>query len=112
VHFFVDAQLPPLLCEFFKRRGFNAQHAFELFEHTASDERIFTHAQSMGAVIVTKDDDFARRSDALGAPPQILWLRIGNCRNQALLSTLANAWSDILSALERGERIVEVRASS
>jgi predicted nuclease of predicted toxin-antitoxin system len=62
-------------------------------------------------VVVTKDDDFARRSDALCAPPQILWLCIGNCRNPALLAAIGGAWNDILPALERGEPIVEERAA-
>jgi predicted nuclease of predicted toxin-antitoxin system len=111
VRFIVDAQLPALLCTFFTQHGFDAQHVIDTMDHATSDEQIFAFARANDLVVVTKDDDFARRSDALGAPPQILWLRIGNCRNQALLTAIGNAWNDILPALERGERIVEVRAA-
>jgi predicted nuclease of predicted toxin-antitoxin system len=111
VRFLVDAQLPPLLCQFFVERGHDASHVFEFFEHDAADAIIFEHARTISAVVVTKDEDFAARSDVteLGASPQILWLRIGNCRNRALLATIARAWPDIQAALVRGERIVELR---
>jgi predicted nuclease of predicted toxin-antitoxin system len=61
------------------------------------------------AVIVTKDEDFAIRSDARGAPPQILWLRIGNCRNGHLVNALSVSIAAAFEAFERGERIVEIR---
>ena len=109
MRFFIDAQLPPLLCQFFTQRGHEARHVFESFEHSAPDEIIFDHGRESLSVIVTKDDYFARQSDAKGAPPQILWLRIGNCRNPALIETLSSAWLNIEAALERGERIVELR---
>ena len=77
--------------------------------HDAADEAIFQHAITLGAVIVTKDEDFAIRSDARGAPPQILWLRIGNCRNGPLVNALAESIATAFEAFERGERIVEFR---
>ena len=111
MRFLIDAQLPPLLCQFFVERGHDAAHVFESFEHDSADAIIFEHARTTAAVVVTKDEDFAARSDAAtqGVPPQILWLRIGNCRNRALLATVARAWPDIQAALLRGERIVELR---
>jgi predicted nuclease of predicted toxin-antitoxin system len=30
-------------------------------------------------VLVTKDEDFHRLSILRGAPPQVVWLRLGNC---------------------------------
>ena len=80
------------------------------FQHDANDDVIFDFAKSASLIVVTKADDFVRRSDALGAPPQILWLRIGNCRNPALFAALASAWVNIVAALDRGERVVELRA--
>ena len=110
MQFLIDAQLPPQLCKFFAERGHIANHVFESFQHDADDAFIFDFAKSASLIVVTKDDDFVRRSDALGAPPQILWLRIGNCRNPALFAALASAWANIVAALERGERVVELRA--
>ena len=107
--FLIDAQLPPSLVYFFRDRGHDATHVFELFAHDAADEIIFERAITLGAVIVTKDEDFAIRSDARGAPPQILWLRVGNCRNGPLVATLTASIATAFEAFERGERIVEIR---
>jgi predicted nuclease of predicted toxin-antitoxin system len=109
--FLIDAQLPPLLVHFFQKRGHTAQHVSELLALNATDVEIFELAKNKVSVVVTKDDDFARRSNLLGAPPQILWLRLGNCRNTVLLQTLDTAWLSIEEALLRGERIVELRAA-
>lgn len=109
MQFLIDAQLPPQLCKFFMERGHVANHVFESFQHDADDAVIFDFAKSAMFIVVTKDDDFVRRSDSLGMPPQILWLRVGNCRNPALFAALASAWPDIIAALERGERVVELR---
>jgi len=45
----------------------------------ADDLAIWEYAQAHGLTIVTKDDDFRQRSFLFGAPPKVLWLRLGNC---------------------------------
>ena len=70
---------------------------------------IFDYAIDVSAVIVTKDEDFAIRSDARGAPPQILWLRLGNCRNGPPVNAHTTLFATAFEAFERGERIVEIR---
>ena len=81
----------------------------ECLRHDVSDEVIFEYAISINAIIVTKDEDFAIRSDASGAPPSILWLRLGNCRNAPLIGALDMSMPTAFEAFERGERIVEIR---
>lgn len=39
----------------------------------------------------------------------MVWVRLGNCRRQELLSAIERAWSRIQTCLEAGDRIVEVR---
>ena len=109
MRFLIDAQPLSSLVHFFRDRGHEATHVFDLLTHDASDEAIFQHAITLGAVIVTKDEDYAVRSVALGAPPQILWLRIGNCRNGPLVNALSASIATAFDAFERGERIVEIR---
>ena len=58
---------------------------------------------------MTKDEDFPERSPA---PPQILWLRIGNCSNRALFAWFRPLWPDIERRLLAGDRIVEVSWSA
>ncbi|MBA3848893.1 MAG: hypothetical protein C0502_02725 [Opitutus sp.] len=45
----------------------------------SDDDAIWEHARSNGFVIVSKDSDFQQRSLLLGAPPKVVWLRVGNC---------------------------------
>ena len=45
----------------------------------APDEALWTHAAQHGFTLVTKDEDFHRLSVLRGAPPKIVWIRLGNC---------------------------------
>jgi predicted nuclease of predicted toxin-antitoxin system len=45
----------------------------------SDDGAIWTYARDNGFVIVSKDADFQQRSLVLGAPPKVVWLRVGNC---------------------------------
>jgi predicted nuclease of predicted toxin-antitoxin system len=43
------------------------------------DSVIWSYARDKGFVVVSKDSDFHQRSLLLGAPPKVVWLRVGNC---------------------------------
>ncbi len=45
----------------------------------ASDDKLWEYAKSNGYCIVTQDADFAERSRLYGSPPNVVWLRCGNC---------------------------------
>lgn len=45
----------------------------------ATDPEIWFHARTHDFVIVSKDNDFAELAILRGAPPKVVWLRIGNC---------------------------------
>lgn len=45
----------------------------------SDDGAIWTFARENQFVIVLKDSDFQQRSLVLGAPPKVVWLRVGNC---------------------------------
>ena len=45
---------------------------------TADDRAVWAYAAARGLAIVSKDSDFAQLSVMLGAPPKVIWLRIGN----------------------------------
>jgi predicted nuclease of predicted toxin-antitoxin system len=44
-----------------------------------SDWAIWRHARDHGFVTVSKDEDFLRLSVLYGAPPKVIWIRLGNC---------------------------------
>jgi predicted nuclease of predicted toxin-antitoxin system len=85
VRFLVDAQLPPALARRLEALGHIAEHVTDLGMTSASDGAIREHATLVGAVIVTKDEDFAVRQLLMGGP-WVVWLRLGNTRRDALLS--------------------------
>lgn len=43
-----------------------------------SDDAIWAYALEHNYVIVSKDADFYRLSTVAGAPPKVVWLRVGN----------------------------------
>jgi predicted nuclease of predicted toxin-antitoxin system len=45
----------------------------------ADDQNVWDYAAKHGFLLVSKDTDFYERSLVFGAPPKIIWLRIGNC---------------------------------
>jgi predicted nuclease of predicted toxin-antitoxin system len=44
----------------------------------ASDIDVWQAAVEGGFVLVSKDIDFFQRSSLFGAPPKVIWLRVGN----------------------------------
>jgi len=56
-----------------------SSHVKSLGMMTADDDAIWTYARRNGLTIVSKDSDFQQRSMVLGAPPKVVWLRVGNC---------------------------------
>ena len=61
MRFVVDAQLPPALARRLETLGHTAEHVADRGMAAASDNTIHDYAASVGAVIVTKDEDFAIR---------------------------------------------------
>ena len=74
---------------------------------SASDDAVRRHADRIGAVIVTKDEDFAVHH-ILSSGPAVVWLRMGNTRRSVLLERMDHELGAIVSALQRGETLVEV----
>lgn len=44
----------------------------------AEDRQLWDYAAEHGFLIASKDTDFYQRSVVFGAPPKVIWLRIGN----------------------------------
>ncbi len=107
--FLVDAQLPPKLAQWIATRGHSATHADDQGLRHATDTSIWRHAESMGATIVTKDEDFALRSIGSPSGPPVVWLRCGNCTNAMLLGWFDTAFPEILRRLASGDRLIEVQ---
>jgi predicted nuclease of predicted toxin-antitoxin system len=108
VKFLVDAQLPPNLARTLRENGSDAIAVRKVGLRDASDLDIWRYALQEGLVIITKDEDFPDRCLREHDHPPIVWLRIGDCSNQALLRWLLPLWPEILRRLILGDRLIEV----
>jgi predicted nuclease of predicted toxin-antitoxin system len=68
----------------------------------------FGPTRSAGAVIVSKDEDFALRKILHRNGPSIVWIRLPNSRRGELLAWFADASPKIVEAFERGESFIEL----
>jgi predicted nuclease of predicted toxin-antitoxin system len=107
VRFVVDAQLPPALARRLETLGHTAEHVADRGMASVPDNVIREYAARVGAVIVTKDEDFAIHR-LLTEGPAVVWLRLGNSRRAALLARVEAELPAIVVALERGETLIEV----
>ena len=109
MNFLVDAQLPPGLARWLSDQGYSAQHVNDVGLAGAEDSVIWNHALRVDAIIVTKDEDFAERTARTAVRPMIVWLRIGNATNRALLEWLEARWSSVVQLLIDDNQLTEVR---
>ena len=107
--FLVDNQLPAALARFLNSHGHDAQHVLDLHMDEAGDTAIWNHAAAQGRVLVSKDEDFLHLANRPGATGVFVWVRLGNCRKQVLLAAFERALRTLVTALEEGHRVIEVR---
>jgi predicted nuclease of predicted toxin-antitoxin system len=106
----VDNQLPAALARLLSANGLDCRHVLDIGLETASDRIIWEHAQKANLVIVTKDEDFVQLADRQRSiPPQVLWIRLGNCRKAALLKAVGDVLPQIKEQLLEGHPVVELR---
>ena len=108
MRFLVDAQLPPALARWLVAAGHEAEHVGDVGLGGAKDHAIWAYAVSVGAVIVSKDEDFAQRKVMKNAGPQIVWIRRPNTRRRELLVWFGAVLPRMIDALERGESLIEM----
>ena len=107
--FLVDNQLPPALATHLALQDVVSQHVSAVGLDQASDRDIWTYAATNGFIIVSKDEDFLHLSIADPGGPPVVWVRLGNCRKGTLLAAVDRCWPSLMSALQTGSKIVEVR---
>ena len=106
--FLVDQQLPPALVSFLISKGHEARHVLELQLDQVKDALVWDYARRNDLALVTKDEDFA---DMVMLHPQevaVVWVRMGNCRNEALLQVMERALPEIQKAFRSGDHLIEV----
>lgn len=66
----------------------NASHVVFHGLERADDIDIWLFAQANDYTIVTKDSDFNDVTALRGAPPKIIWIRVGNCTTATIETIL------------------------
>lgn len=107
--FLVDNQLPKALAEWLRQKGYHAQHVLERGQGQTDDRQLWNEALQENRIVVSKDEDFFLLATRPGNTGRLVWVRLGNCRTQHLLSQLDQAWPAIEAALQSGQEIVELR---
>lgn len=108
MRFLVDAQLPPALARWLVEQGQHAEHVADVDLADANDRAVWAYAELHGAVIITKDEDFAFRRAREATGPQIVWIRVGNTSRRELLGWFRFRLPMIVDTLARGEALVEI----
>lgn len=109
MRFLVDAQLPPALAHWLEQQGYAARHVADVGLAAGNDTEVWALAVEQSATLITKDEDFLTIRNRAGEGPAVVWLRVGNATNRALLTWLAPRFAGVLSALNADETIIEVR---
>jgi predicted nuclease of predicted toxin-antitoxin system len=105
--FIVDTQLPPLLAEVLKSKGYDIIHTTNFSKgHLLNDSEIRTIAVEEKRIIITKDKDFFDYYLLKGAPPKILLIEIGNSKNKELLDIVRQNFSTIVELFDNSSLVV------
>jgi predicted nuclease of predicted toxin-antitoxin system len=106
----VDNQLPLALARYLAANGWECTHVQDIGMGAVEDTVIWQYAKDRGITIITKDEDFLALSNRQGSiPPQVIWVRLGNCRKAALLEAFSRIMPTLRDMLAAGEAVVEIR---
>jgi predicted nuclease of predicted toxin-antitoxin system len=103
-----DENLSPKLPLLIKDRFLGSLHIRDCGLKGASDLAVWEYAQKHGFTLVSKDSDFYQRSLLLGAPPKLVWLRLGNCNRQQLVDLLVRHEKDIETLASATETVLVI----
>ena len=106
MRFLIDAQLPIALAYWLNEHGHAAEHVVDCGLGGADGCRIWEHAVSTGAVIVSKDEDFRSRRTRNTEGPAVVWIRLGNASRRETLRWFVSVFPDVIVALGRGDTLV------
>jgi len=109
VTFLVDNQLPQALARLLASKGHNSCHVTDIGLDEAADKVVWNYAVRHRMVLVSKDEDFLPLANRVGKTTPWIWVRLGNCRKQHLLTAFSAALPRLQAALRRGDRIIELR---
>jgi len=90
VKFLLDENLSPDLVQALSADYPGSAHVRDLGLESATDQAVWDRARIDGYTVLSKDSDFRQMSFIFGAPPKVVWIRLGNCSTSDLLTLLRN----------------------
>ena len=112
MEFWIDLNLPPKMASWLiDGFGVKAKSFKELNLDEFDDATVYKLAAKnlQNIIITTKDIDFSNLQNAIGSPPQILYLNVGNVTNKKLKEIIDIYFKDALKLLQNSNnKIVEI----
>jgi predicted nuclease of predicted toxin-antitoxin system len=101
----LDTQISPAIAKWMSEHtGYIVKSSYTLHTNSMSDLDIYQKAKDHGKVIIiSKDADFSELVVRLGSPPKLINLKIGNCRNSILWSTIKPYINNVIDILIKTE---------
>jgi predicted nuclease of predicted toxin-antitoxin system len=96
VRLLFDEQLSARLCSMLGDIYPGSLHVAQVGLSGAGDEAVWGAAAERACVLVTKDEDFHRLSVLRGAPPKVIWIRLGNVPTEEVARLLRERREGIL----------------
>ena len=88
VKFRVDHNLPSRLVHVLDERFPSTVHTMDLGFDRLPHTKLWEYAKDNGFHLITKDGDHFQLSQLRGAPPKVVWVRIGNAPAAAVLELI------------------------
>ena len=90
-----DEQLSARLCSLLAEPYPGALHVGQIGLGGVPDEVVWKAAAERDCILVTKDEDFHRLSVLRGAPPKVIWIRVGNASTEEIARLLRERHDDV-----------------
>jgi predicted nuclease of predicted toxin-antitoxin system len=105
----LDENLPPQIAVQLQDEFPGTLHVRDIGLKGRPDSEIWDFARRQHYTILTKDSDFHEKSVIHGAPPKVIWIRIGNCSMQVILEWLVFHTEQIRQFEEQTASLLEIR---
>lgn len=91
----LDENLSPSLVPALSADFPESTHVRELGLESETDQAVWDRARIDGYTLVSKDSDFRQLSFLFGPPPKVVWIRMGNCTTEEILTLLHARRADL-----------------
>ena len=96
----LDQNISRRVAESLRSPAVEIRHVSSFGLGSSTDRQIWDFARQNGFAIVSKDADFHHMSFTVGAPPKMIWLRLGNCSTTQIVRCIRANFSAVADFIE------------